>query len=160
MCVRVRMDRLSQHAYKQQISFAYTLHTHKAEHFWCWHKEFRNKFFLRSFILFASLHLLSCYLLCCFPYRPLFLSFIFFFFRLFFYTFFLFKIKDSYSRFAFSSLLFMAVYQFIIHTRHYHHRLRCLLKLLQRGDVSAEVLQKNLHYAARVLEALYIDETK
>ncbi|XP_055298808.1 dual specificity calcium/calmodulin-dependent 3',5'-cyclic nucleotide phosphodiesterase 1-like isoform X1 [Sitodiplosis mosellana] len=41
-------------------------------------------------------------------------------------------------------------------------RLRCILKLLQRcsGDVSAEILQKNLHYAARVLEALYIDETK
>lgn len=63
-----------------------------------------------------------------------------------------------------------AVYQFITHT-HTHTssktlpnqhdaRLRCLLKLLQRGDVSAEILQKNLHYAARVLEALYIDETK
>ncbi|XP_031624915.1 calcium/calmodulin-dependent 3',5'-cyclic nucleotide phosphodiesterase 1-like isoform X5 [Contarinia nasturtii] len=39
-------------------------------------------------------------------------------------------------------------------------RLRCILKLLQRGDVSVEILQKNLHYAARVLEALYIDETK
>ncbi|XP_055375877.1 dual specificity calcium/calmodulin-dependent 3',5'-cyclic nucleotide phosphodiesterase 1-like [Condylostylus longicornis] len=38
-------------------------------------------------------------------------------------------------------------------------RLRCLLRLLQRGEISAEVLQKNLHYAARVLEAVFIDET-
>lgn len=61
-----------------------------------------------------------------------------------------------------------AVYQFITHTNtdsktlpnRHDARLRCILKLLQRGDVSAEILQKNLHYAARVLEALYIDETK
>ncbi|XP_055915880.1 dual specificity calcium/calmodulin-dependent 3',5'-cyclic nucleotide phosphodiesterase 1 isoform X5 [Eupeodes corollae] len=39
-------------------------------------------------------------------------------------------------------------------------RLRCLLRLLQTGEISAEVLQKNLHYAARVLEAVFIDETK
>ncbi|XP_037917818.1 calcium/calmodulin-dependent 3',5'-cyclic nucleotide phosphodiesterase 1-like isoform X5 [Hermetia illucens] len=39
-------------------------------------------------------------------------------------------------------------------------RLRYLLRLLQRGEISAEVLQKNLHYAARVLEAVFIDETK
>ncbi|XP_055915876.1 dual specificity calcium/calmodulin-dependent 3',5'-cyclic nucleotide phosphodiesterase 1 isoform X2 [Eupeodes corollae] len=38
-------------------------------------------------------------------------------------------------------------------------RLRCLLRLLQTGEISAEVLQKNLHYAARVLEAVFIDET-
>ncbi|XP_037917803.1 calcium/calmodulin-dependent 3',5'-cyclic nucleotide phosphodiesterase 1-like isoform X3 [Hermetia illucens] len=38
-------------------------------------------------------------------------------------------------------------------------RLRYLLRLLQRGEISAEVLQKNLHYAARVLEAVFIDET-
>lgn len=39
-------------------------------------------------------------------------------------------------------------------------RLRCLLRQLQRGEISAELLQKNLHYAARVLEAVFIDETK
>ncbi|XP_055847840.1 dual specificity calcium/calmodulin-dependent 3',5'-cyclic nucleotide phosphodiesterase 1 isoform X2 [Episyrphus balteatus] len=38
-------------------------------------------------------------------------------------------------------------------------RLRCLLRLLQTGEISAEILQKNLHYAARVLEAVFIDET-
>nr|CAD7590019.1 unnamed protein product [Timema genevievae] len=38
--------------------------------------------------------------------------------------------------------------------------LRCLLRQLQRGEISAELLQKNLHYAARVLEAVFIDETK
>lgn len=80
-----------------------------------------------------------------------------------FHIFLIFKTK-SYSRFAFS-VLFFHLWLFINlsnthhHDRHYH-RLRCLLKLLQRGDVSAEILQKNLHYAARVLEALYIDETK
>lgn len=42
----------------------------------------------------------------------------------------------------------------------YLYRLRCLLRQLQRGEVSAESLQKNLHYAARVLEAVFIDETK
>ncbi|XP_069696764.1 dual specificity calcium/calmodulin-dependent 3',5'-cyclic nucleotide phosphodiesterase 1-like [Periplaneta americana] len=39
-------------------------------------------------------------------------------------------------------------------------RLRCLLRQLQRGEISAELLQKNLQYAARVLEAVFIDETK
>ncbi|XP_055681495.1 dual specificity calcium/calmodulin-dependent 3',5'-cyclic nucleotide phosphodiesterase 1-like isoform X7 [Lutzomyia longipalpis] len=39
-------------------------------------------------------------------------------------------------------------------------RLRSLLRQLQRGEISAEILQKNLHYAARVLEAVFIDETK
>ncbi|XP_075213731.1 dual specificity calcium/calmodulin-dependent 3',5'-cyclic nucleotide phosphodiesterase 1-like [Lycorma delicatula] len=39
-------------------------------------------------------------------------------------------------------------------------RLRCLLRQLQRGEISADILQKNLHYAARVLEAVFIDETK
>ncbi|XP_024937455.1 calcium/calmodulin-dependent 3',5'-cyclic nucleotide phosphodiesterase 1 isoform X2 [Cephus cinctus] len=39
-------------------------------------------------------------------------------------------------------------------------RLRCLLRQLQRGEISAELLQRNLHYAARVLEAVFIDETK
>ncbi|XP_059616394.1 dual specificity calcium/calmodulin-dependent 3',5'-cyclic nucleotide phosphodiesterase 1-like isoform X2 [Phlebotomus argentipes] len=38
-------------------------------------------------------------------------------------------------------------------------RLRSLLRQLQRGEISAEILQKNLHYAARVLEAVFIDET-
>ncbi|XP_063236585.1 dual specificity calcium/calmodulin-dependent 3',5'-cyclic nucleotide phosphodiesterase 1-like isoform X2 [Bacillus rossius redtenbacheri] len=39
-------------------------------------------------------------------------------------------------------------------------RLRSLLRQLRRGEISAELLQKNLHYAARVLEAVFIDETK
>lgn len=40
------------------------------------------------------------------------------------------------------------------------HRLRYLLRQLNRGEISAETLQKNLQYAAKVLEAVYIDETK
>uniref|UniRef100_T1H2C5 Uncharacterized protein n=1 Tax=Megaselia scalaris TaxID=36166 RepID=T1H2C5_MEGSC len=39
-------------------------------------------------------------------------------------------------------------------------RLRSLLRMLQHGEISAELLQKNLHYAARVLEAVFLDETK
>ncbi|XP_026726779.1 calcium/calmodulin-dependent 3',5'-cyclic nucleotide phosphodiesterase 1 isoform X1 [Trichoplusia ni] len=39
-------------------------------------------------------------------------------------------------------------------------RLRYLLRQLNKGEISAETLQKNLHYAAKVLEAVYIDETK
>ncbi|XP_001604614.2 calcium/calmodulin-dependent 3',5'-cyclic nucleotide phosphodiesterase 1A isoform X7 [Nasonia vitripennis] len=39
-------------------------------------------------------------------------------------------------------------------------RLRCLLRKLQHGEISADLLQRNLHYAARVLEAVFIDETK
>ncbi|XP_044744067.1 calcium/calmodulin-dependent 3',5'-cyclic nucleotide phosphodiesterase 1-like isoform X3 [Chrysoperla carnea] len=39
-------------------------------------------------------------------------------------------------------------------------RLRCLLRQLQCGEISADLLQRNLHYAARVLEAVFIDETK
>ncbi|XP_015183310.1 PREDICTED: calcium/calmodulin-dependent 3',5'-cyclic nucleotide phosphodiesterase 1A-like isoform X7 [Polistes dominula] len=39
-------------------------------------------------------------------------------------------------------------------------RLRCLLRQLQHGEISAELLQRNLQYAARVLEAVFIDETK
>ncbi|XP_068084842.1 dual specificity calcium/calmodulin-dependent 3',5'-cyclic nucleotide phosphodiesterase 1A [Anabrus simplex] len=39
-------------------------------------------------------------------------------------------------------------------------RLRCLLRQLKRGEISAELLQKNLEFAARVLEAVFIDETK
>ncbi|KOX72593.1 Calcium/calmodulin-dependent 3',5'-cyclic nucleotide phosphodiesterase 1C [Melipona quadrifasciata] len=38
--------------------------------------------------------------------------------------------------------------------------LRCLLRQLQHGEISAELLQRNLHYAARVLEAVFLDETK
>ncbi|KAJ6650160.1 Calcium/calmodulin-dependent 3',5'-cyclic nucleotide phosphodiesterase 1A [Pseudolycoriella hygida] len=38
-------------------------------------------------------------------------------------------------------------------------KLRCLLQQLQHGEISADTLQKNLHYAARVLEAVLIDET-
>ncbi|KAK6623057.1 hypothetical protein RUM43_008909 [Polyplax serrata] len=39
-------------------------------------------------------------------------------------------------------------------------QLRCLLHLLDRGEIAADVLKKNLTYAARVLEAVFIDETK
>lgn len=39
-------------------------------------------------------------------------------------------------------------------------RLRCLLRKLEHGEISAELLQRNLQYAARVLEAVFIDETK
>ncbi|XP_044012728.1 calcium/calmodulin-dependent 3',5'-cyclic nucleotide phosphodiesterase 1-like isoform X2 [Aphidius gifuensis] len=39
-------------------------------------------------------------------------------------------------------------------------RLRCLLRHLQRGEVSADTLQRNLHFAARVLEVVLSDKTK
>ncbi|XP_067623922.1 dual specificity calcium/calmodulin-dependent 3',5'-cyclic nucleotide phosphodiesterase 1C isoform X2 [Eurosta solidaginis] len=39
-------------------------------------------------------------------------------------------------------------------------RLRCLLHLLNSGEISNDVLQRNLHYAARVLEAVFLDESK
>uniref|UniRef100_A0A1B0A4H5 Uncharacterized protein n=1 Tax=Glossina pallidipes TaxID=7398 RepID=A0A1B0A4H5_GLOPL len=38
-------------------------------------------------------------------------------------------------------------------------RLRCLLRLLNSGDITPEILQKNLHYAARVLECVFLDES-
>uniref|UniRef100_A0A1A9V843 Uncharacterized protein n=1 Tax=Glossina austeni TaxID=7395 RepID=A0A1A9V843_GLOAU len=39
-------------------------------------------------------------------------------------------------------------------------RLRCMLRLLNSGDITPEILQKNLHYAARVLECVFLDESK
>ncbi|XP_050670508.1 dual specificity calcium/calmodulin-dependent 3',5'-cyclic nucleotide phosphodiesterase 1 [Leptidea sinapis] len=39
-------------------------------------------------------------------------------------------------------------------------RLRYLLRQLNRGEIAVETLQNNLQYAAKVLEAVYIDETK
>ncbi|XP_037882129.1 calcium/calmodulin-dependent 3',5'-cyclic nucleotide phosphodiesterase 1B isoform X3 [Glossina fuscipes] len=39
-------------------------------------------------------------------------------------------------------------------------RLRCMLRLLNSGDISPDILQKNLHYAARVLECVFLDESK
>ncbi|XP_029582517.1 calcium/calmodulin-dependent 3',5'-cyclic nucleotide phosphodiesterase 1C-like [Salmo trutta] len=39
-------------------------------------------------------------------------------------------------------------------------RLRCLLKLLERGEVSLVDLKKNLEYAATVLESVYIEKTR
>ncbi|XP_063451294.1 dual specificity calcium/calmodulin-dependent 3',5'-cyclic nucleotide phosphodiesterase 1A isoform X6 [Pan paniscus] len=39
-------------------------------------------------------------------------------------------------------------------------RLRCLVKQLERGDVNVVDLKKNIEYAASVLEAVYIDETR
>lgn len=39
-------------------------------------------------------------------------------------------------------------------------RLRCLVKQLEKGDVNVIDLKKNIEYAASVLEAVYIDETR
>uniref|UniRef100_A0A8C6D659 Phosphodiesterase n=1 Tax=Moschus moschiferus TaxID=68415 RepID=A0A8C6D659_MOSMO len=39
-------------------------------------------------------------------------------------------------------------------------RLRCLVKQLEKGDVNIVDLKKNIEYAASVLEAVYIDETR
>ncbi|XP_036327927.1 calcium/calmodulin-dependent 3',5'-cyclic nucleotide phosphodiesterase 1C isoform X1 [Rhagoletis pomonella] len=39
-------------------------------------------------------------------------------------------------------------------------RLRCLLHLINTGEISNDILQRNLHYAARVLEAVFLDESK
>ncbi|XP_054744805.1 dual specificity calcium/calmodulin-dependent 3',5'-cyclic nucleotide phosphodiesterase 1, partial [Anastrepha obliqua] len=38
-------------------------------------------------------------------------------------------------------------------------RLRCLLHLINTGEISNDILQRNLHYAARVLEAVFLDES-
>ncbi|GAA6083940.1 calcium/calmodulin-dependent 3',5'-cyclic nucleotide phosphodiesterase 1A isoform X1, partial [Tachysurus ichikawai] len=38
--------------------------------------------------------------------------------------------------------------------------LRCLVKQLERGEVSLIDLKKNLEYAASVLESVYIEETR
>lgn len=42
----------------------------------------------------------------------------------------------------------------------YSLRLRCLVKQLEKGDVNVVDLKKNIEYAASVLEAVYIDETR
>ncbi|XP_067843780.1 dual specificity calcium/calmodulin-dependent 3',5'-cyclic nucleotide phosphodiesterase 1A isoform X2 [Heptranchias perlo] len=39
-------------------------------------------------------------------------------------------------------------------------RLRCLVKQLEKGEINVTVLKKNIEYAASVLEAVYIDETR
>lgn len=39
-------------------------------------------------------------------------------------------------------------------------RLRALLRQLQHGEISADLLSKNLMFAVKVLETVYIDETK
>lgn len=39
-------------------------------------------------------------------------------------------------------------------------RLRCLVKQLDKGEVNVVDLRKNIDYAASVLEAVYIDETR
>ncbi|KAM9036666.1 dual specificity calcium/calmodulin-dependent 3',5'-cyclic nucleotide phosphodiesterase 1A isoform 1-T1 [Sarcophilus harrisii] len=39
-------------------------------------------------------------------------------------------------------------------------RLRCLVKQLEKGDINVVDLKKNIEYAASVLEAVYIDETR
>ncbi|XP_059418448.1 dual specificity calcium/calmodulin-dependent 3',5'-cyclic nucleotide phosphodiesterase 1A-like isoform X2 [Carassius carassius] len=39
-------------------------------------------------------------------------------------------------------------------------RLRCLVKQLDKGEVNVADLRKNIEYAASVLEAVYIDETR
>jgi hypothetical protein len=40
----------------------------------------------------------------------------------------------------------------------YTCRLKCLLRLLDKGEVRPEVMQKNLKLAIQVLDAVYIDE--
>uniref|UniRef100_A0A8C7TFS5 Phosphodiesterase n=1 Tax=Oncorhynchus mykiss TaxID=8022 RepID=A0A8C7TFS5_ONCMY len=40
------------------------------------------------------------------------------------------------------------------------YRLRCLVKQLDKGEVNVVDLRKNIEYAASVLEAVYIDETR
>lgn len=42
----------------------------------------------------------------------------------------------------------------------FFHRLRCLVKQLEKGDINVVDLKKNIEYAASVLEAVYIDETR
>lgn len=37
-------------------------------------------------------------------------------------------------------------------------RLKCLLRLLEKGDVRPEVVQKNLKLAIQVLDSVYLDE--
>ena len=37
-------------------------------------------------------------------------------------------------------------------------RLKCLLRLLDKGEVRPEVMQKNLKLAIQVLDAVYTDE--
>nr|XP_032821957.1 calcium/calmodulin-dependent 3',5'-cyclic nucleotide phosphodiesterase 1A-like isoform X2 [Petromyzon marinus] len=39
-------------------------------------------------------------------------------------------------------------------------RLRCLVKQLEKGEIPVAELRRNIEYAASVLEALYIDETR
>lgn len=39
-------------------------------------------------------------------------------------------------------------------------RLRCLVKQLEKGEVSVSDLKKNLEYAALVLESLYVEQTR
>lgn len=39
-------------------------------------------------------------------------------------------------------------------------RLRHLLRRIQKDDISKQDLQKNIEYAASVLETVYIDETR
>lgn len=42
----------------------------------------------------------------------------------------------------------------------FYFRLRCLVKQLERGEINVSDLKKNIEYAASVLEAVYIDETR
>ncbi|XP_032879707.1 calcium/calmodulin-dependent 3',5'-cyclic nucleotide phosphodiesterase 1A isoform X1 [Amblyraja radiata] len=44
--------------------------------------------------------------------------------------------------------------------RNTSQRLRCLVKQLERGEINVSDLKKNIEYAASVLEAVYIDETR
>uniref|UniRef100_A0A673WAE0 Phosphodiesterase n=1 Tax=Salmo trutta TaxID=8032 RepID=A0A673WAE0_SALTR len=50
------------------------------------------------------------------------------------------------------------IYEIWIHLALY--RLRCLVKQLDKGEVNVVDLRKNIEYAASVLEAVYIDETR
>ncbi|XP_043931190.1 calcium/calmodulin-dependent 3',5'-cyclic nucleotide phosphodiesterase 1A isoform X2 [Protopterus annectens] len=44
--------------------------------------------------------------------------------------------------------------------RNTSEKLRCLVKQLEKGEVNVSELKKNIEYAASVLEAVYIDETR
>lgn len=69
-------------------------------------------------------------------------------------------VSCKYSKFISCVVLFFIIKLILLKVFRFVHRLRYLLRQLNRGEISAETLQKNLQYAAKVLEAVYIDETK
>lgn len=47
---------------------------------------------------------------------------------------------------------------FTLNLLRFFSRLRCLLRHLRKGEISAEILHKNLYFAAKVLETAFTDE--